>query len=212
MPSAAAATRRPTVGGTSTTGCGAKPSQPRRAVTISDSVCTCGCATSQRTLAGAVGPTQNATVAATSSMRDHLDAAAAADDRRHPRHRGEAAQHGGAAIDRRCQHQRRAQDHPIEIDRRAEMRLGLRLGAGERSRSRRLGADCRDVDHAPDGGLRAGVEQRAGRLDMDAAGVVARRRPAARRRNSPPRRRPASCGRQASALVRRVKSASIHRA
>ena len=53
------------------------------------------------------------------------------------------------------------------------MRVGVRLGARERGRPFARRADRGDVDDAPDAALRAGVEQRAGALDLHRLHVVA---------------------------------------
>ena len=54
------------------------------------------------------------------------------------------------------------------------MRVGLRLGARERGRRLRRRADRRDMDDAPDARRSAGIEQRAGALDLHRLHVVAR--------------------------------------
>ena len=97
----------------------------------------------------------------------------AGDGGRHPRQACEPAQHRASAIGRRPQHQARPQDDPVEIETR-EMRIGLRLGAGELGRPLPRCADRGDMDDAPHPCLHAGVEQRAGARDLHRLHVVAR--------------------------------------
>ena len=103
----------------------------------------------------------------------HLQPRIGLEHRRDERQAGDPAQHRGAAIDRRRQHQSGPQDHPVERwpPRKIVLRLGL--AARERGRRRARRADRRDVHHALDAGALAGREQRAGRRDMNALHVVA---------------------------------------
>ena len=62
---------------------------------------------------------------------DDLDARIGMHHRHQARKGGDAAQHGGAAINRGPEHQRRAQDHPIEREP-LQVGLGFRLAARKR--------------------------------------------------------------------------------
>ena len=154
---------------------------------------------------GASRRRQSATVSATSSTLTTCTRLGAT-SRRHQRQAGEPAQHRAAAIGRGREHQRRPQDHPVEIERR-QMRVGLRLGAGERGRRRRAAAPIaetwmtRRTPAATQASNSAQVP-----VDLHAPARRRARRPAARRRSSPPRR----C-RQAAAARRRRSSAARSR-
>jgi hypothetical protein len=93
-------------------------------------------------------------------------------DRHHARKGGDAAQHRGAAIDRRAEHQRRAQDHPIEREL-FQVSLGSRLAARKHRRPIRFGADRRNVDDTLDARAHAAVEQRLGAIELHALHVIA---------------------------------------
>ena len=89
------------------------------------------------------------------------------------RQRRQAPEQRAAAIGRQPEHDRWAQDHPIEIA--SHQRL-VALPLGPRKRARRLAvdADRRQVDNPPDAGALARREQRADTLGMHAARRVAR--------------------------------------
>lgn len=103
---------------------------------------------------------------------DDLDARVRAHHRHDARKGRDAAQHRGAAIDRGTEHQRRAQDHPIER-KLFQISLGPRFAARKCRRPVRLGADRGNLDHALDAGAHAAVEQRLGAAELHALHVVA---------------------------------------
>ena len=87
---------------------------------------------------------------------------------RQDRQRRQTPEQRAAAISRRPEHDRRAQDHPIEIA--AHQRLvALPLGARKLGRRLAVDADRRQVDNPPDAGAFAGREQRADAVGMHAA-------------------------------------------
>ena len=125
---------------------------------------------------------------------------------------GERAQHRGAAIDRRRQHQRRPQDHPIEIERQPDALRPAALLRAKAVGASAVGADRRNMDHAADAGaLRR--RRTARRCRRPGRARTSSRAPSC---NTPTQlttaSMPASSGSQSSASRELEKSAAIQRA